>query len=176
MVSGGCMFPKEQNIRIGLESNFGLALPLVKKMTIAFEFVYAKSPTKEEQDKLHNGTLTLTPFFVFVQYDLWGEKQLIPYLSLGVGYIFSRFKIGQYFSIPEIKINQKVKSGVGFELGLGVRLKLTQALSLLSEVNYFIRQASAETIISDMNLGVSSDIFSIDLNAILLEIGIKYFL
>lgn len=175
-LNGGLIIPKEENLQSGLESSFGLALPLGKNISLAVEFAYAKSSTKEEGNKLHNGTLTLTPFLIAVQYEFCQEKSFSPYFSLGAGYIFSSFKIGSYISIPEIRINQKVKSGIGCQFGGGVRFKLTKALSLLCEADYFIRRASAETIISDMNFGVSFKYFSIDLNALLLKLGLKYFL
>lgn len=171
----GGSFPKEGNIQAGFESGFGFSLSLGRKLSLSFDFVYWKSDVKERGGKLHNGTLSITPFLLSLQYSLTGEGFLSPYIFLGSGFVFSSFEIGGYISIPEIRINQKVKNGPAFYLGTGANMRLTRNLSFFGEISYLSRKAGAETIITDMNFGVSTKEFSIDLSSFLFGLGLKYF-
>jgi hypothetical protein len=171
----GIAFPKEENIKSGFESGFGFSLPLSKKMSLAFDFGYWKSTVHEKLGKLFNGKLSINPFLFSLHYALAAEKFVVPYIFLGSSLIFTTFKIGKYISIPEITINQKVENGIGVHLGSGANVKLTMNLALFGEISYLYRKAKGKTIITDMNFGVSTKEFSINLGSLQVGLGMKYF-
>ena len=174
-VNGGMAFPQEDKIEPGLETGFGFSLSIDKKISLSLDFSYWKSDVSKEHPELYDGKLSVTPFLVSLQYSLFEEATVIPYIFAGTGFVFSNFEIGDVITIPEITINQKVGTGISFHCGVGGRIKLTNNLALLTEVIYIYRDATGETTITDLNSGVTRNEFSINLSSIILRVGIKYF-
>jgi len=174
-VSPGAAFPKEKNIHSSFESEFGFSIPLGRTLFLSFDFGYWKSNVEEKEGSLMNGELSVTPFFFSLGYKLRENKKINPYIFLGANLVFTRFEIGKYITIPEVTINQKVMNGPGLHLGGGTDFSLTDQLTLFAEGIYFFRKAKAETTITDMNFGISNEEFSISLDSLILQIGIKYF-
>jgi len=103
------------------------------------------------------------------------NKYVSPYAFAGGAFVFTGFKMGAYASIPEVKIEQRIENGLSFYFGFGARTDLTSKMSLFSEVSYLPRTASAKTIFTDMNRGVSSEDFEVNLRTIHLKFGLRYF-
>ena len=174
-INGGMAFPQEDNIESGLETGFGFSLSIDKKISLSLDFSYWKSDVSEEHPELYNGKLSVTPFLVSLQYSLFEEATVIPYIFAGTGFVFSNFEIGDVITIPEISINQKLGTGISFHCGVGGRIKLTTNLALLTEIIYIYRDATGETTVTDLNFGVTKDEFSINISSFILRVGIKYF-
>ncbi|MGB8952353.1 MAG: hypothetical protein WCC06_06785, partial [Candidatus Aminicenantales bacterium] len=174
-VNGGVVCPRANNLDSGIQSGFGFNFPIDQKFFLSLEFDYWKNAAHEEREKLYNGKLTLTPIWTSLHYDFWRGKNITSYFFIGVGYVFASFKIGEYISIPEVQMNQKVKSGWGYRLGSGVRLKLSRDFCVYGELSYWLRNAEAQTVISDMNLGISTHEFSVHLDAVWIQLGILYY-
>lgn len=173
--NGGIAFPTEENMKSGVESGFGFAFPLHKKIMVSFNFGFWKSKVKGEAGKLLDGKLSVTPFLASIQYSLFENKVYVPYVFAGASLVFSNFR-EEYLSIPEVTINQKVENGPGVQAGFGGQLHLSKKLALFAEVLYLYREARGITTISDMNLGVSEKEFSLNMSAYLLWLGIKFYL
>jgi len=172
---GGGAFHEENNLRPGVETGFGFTYPLGKRFSLSLEYIHWRSEAKEFRTKLYNGTLTLSPVLLTLQFDFHRNTFFFPYGFIGGGYLFSRFKIGSYISIPEIKIDQHVDEGPAFYLGLGARIAFSETWSFLSEVAYLIRNASGETIISDMNKGVSREKIWVNIHVVFLKFGVRFY-
>jgi opacity protein-like surface antigen len=175
-VNPGAAFPQENNIKSGFESGFGMSFPLMKRVVLSLDFSYWKSTVEEEAGKLFNGKLSVTPFFLSFQFNLMEKGRIIPYVFLGPNLVFSTFEIGEYYSIPELTINQEIHNGVGFHVGGGGDILLTDNWALFGSLTYLFRKTNGETRYTDMNLGVRTEEFSVSLNSFILKVGIKYFL
>ena len=172
---GGYAFHEENNLRGGFESGFGFSYPLGKQFSLSFEFSHWQATSKESFRKLHNGRITVSPILICLQYEFLQNKFFFPYAFGGGAFVFARFKIGPYASIPEVKIEQKVEDGPGLYFGLGMGIALTHALNFFSEVSTLRRMAPAKTIITDMNLGTSTEEIVANLRTIFLKFGLKLF-
>jgi hypothetical protein len=175
-VNPGVSFPKEKNIKAGFESGFGISLPLMRRVVLSLDFSYWKSNVDEEAGRLFNGKLSVTPFFFSFQFNLMEKGKINPYVFLGPNLVFSRFEIGEYYAIPELTINQEISNGLGFHLGGGSDIHLTDNWFLFASLTYLFRNAKGETRYSDINLGVRTEEFSVSLDSLILKVGIKYFL
>jgi hypothetical protein len=172
---GGGAFHEENNLRPGVETGFGFSYPLGKRFYLSLEYLYWKSESKEFRTKLYNGTLTLSPVLLSLHFDFLPNTFFFPYAFVGGGYLFSRFKIGSYVSIPEVKIAQRLDEGPAFYFGLGARIAISETWSFSSEVAYLIRSASGETIISDMNKGFSKEKIWVNINVVFLKFGLRFY-
>ncbi len=172
---GGGAFHEENNLRPGVETGFGFSYPLGKRFSLSLAYLNWKSESKEFRTKLYNGTLTLSPVLLSVQFDFLPNTFFFPYAFMGGGYLFSRFKIGSYVSIPEVKIDQRVDDGPAFYCGLGARIAFSETWSFSSEAAYLIRNASGETIIFDMNKGVSREKIWVNVHVVFLKFGVRFY-
>lgn len=173
--SAGIASPKEKNINSGFETGFGFTLELNRRVSLLFDFGYWKSETIEESGKLMNGKLVVTPFLVSLRYSLLEGEAVAPYVFIGAGFVFSSFEIGEYITIPEITINQKIENGICLHAGAGGSFNVSSNFALFAEMVYLFRETTGETIITDMNFGVSTEEFSLSLSSFLLRFGIRYF-
>jgi len=171
----GVALPQAENIRSGFVTGFGLSLPLGRGLALTFDFSYWKSTTENQPGKLMEGKLEITPFLISLEYFPLKRMGINPYFMVGGGFVFSSFKIGQYISIPEVTIRQKIASGPGALLGVGAAVSIVKNLFLFGEAKYLYRQAKGKTIITDMNRGTLTEEFSVDLGSFILHSGIKYY-
>lgn len=172
--NGGVSFPKEDNVKSGLESGFGFSFTLDRRMLLSFDFGYWKSDVEEEPGKLHKGKLSVTPFLVSLQVSLFEKKAFNPYIFAGAGYVFYDFKIKDIITIPEVTITQKIENGLSLHAGLGALVQILDRLDLFGEALYLYRKGDGQTTISDMNKGTTYEDFSLDMSAFLFRLGIKY--
>lgn len=170
----GFSLPKAKNFDSGLESGFGFVLSLHQKISLAFEFGYWKSQVDEETDRLFNGDLSVNPFFLSFHYSPFNKNKLTPYILLGACMIFNKFKIGDIITIPELTINQKIENGIGFQAGIGSTFKATNNYSVFVEAVYFFHKTTGITTFSDLNFGTTTEEFSLDLNSLILRVGLKF--
>lgn len=172
----GGAFHEENNLRPGVETGFGASYPLETRFSVSLEYLHWTSTSKEFRNKLYDGTLTLSPILLSVQYNFHRNEFFFPYAFLGGGYMFTRFKIGKYISIPEIRIDQRVDGGPAFYFGLGARIAFSESWSFVAEAAYLMRNATGETIISDMNRGVSKVKLWVNLHVVFLKFGLRFYL
>lgn len=171
----GFAIPKEINILPAFESGFGFSLSLTKRIFLSINFSYWKSNVEEKEDSLMNGELSITPFLLSLQFKLRERSQINPYVFLGANLVFTKFEIGEYITIPELTLNQKVGNGPGLHFGTGADFSLTEHLALFVEGMYLFRKAEAETTFTDLNFGVTTEEFSVSLDSLIFQVGIKYF-
>ncbi len=172
----GLSSPHEENIEASVETGFGLELSLQKNISISFDYGYFKGNVREAPDGLYDGNLAVTPFLITVSYSFFKNQAFSPYIRLGAGIIFANFKIGDIITIPEVTITQKVNNGISAYAGLGGIFDLTENISIFTEAGYLYREATATTIINDLNFGISEESFSLNLNSVFLILGVKFFI
>jgi opacity protein-like surface antigen len=173
LVHAGFGFPEENNLRGGLESGFGVILPIGPRFNVAVEYTFWKVTSKQSFGKLYNGTLTLAPIQASLQYEFYRNMYFTAYGLGGVAYIVSRFRIGSYVSIPEVRIDQSVESGWALFGGLGANLDLSRSVVFYFEASYLRRSLPGTTVSHDQNLGDSSSSITANLRHVFLKAGLK---
>lgn len=172
----GFGFPEENNLRGGFETGFGFVLPLAPRLSLAAEFLEWKDTAKQSNGKLYNGTLTLTPILASLHYEFYTNEYFTAYALAGAAYIVTRFRIGSYVSVPEVKIEQRVDSDLALFGGMGVNLALATNLVFFCEMSYLRRSLPATTVTYDLNLGGDSETrFTANLRHIFMKFGAKLY-
>jgi len=165
----------EKSYGSGFWSGFGFSVLIKKDVHLSFNFGAWNSQVNANPDGLQNGTLTVSPFFVSLQYfPGHGDRLINPYLFIGGGYIFTSFRMEDIVTIPEITLSQKVDNSPGGQVGAGIQLKVSKRISLSTDVSYLYNKTSGTTTIQDLNFGTTKEDFSLILSAIIFQIGIKF--
>ena len=165
----------EKNIGSGFWSGFGFSIPIDRDVHLSFNFGAWKSQVSSQADGLQDGSLKVNPFFISLYYfPELGNPLISPYIFVGGGYIFSSFKIENILTIPEITFSQKIDNSPGGRVGAGIKIEISKLISLTSDVSYFYSRASGTTTIEDLNFGTILDEFSLNLSAIIFQLGIKF--
>mgnify|MGYP001057460826 CR=1 FL=1 len=175
-VNGGLSWFLKENIDSGFETGFGFSVPFFNKTSLVFNFGYWKSSVHEEAGGLYSGTLSMAPFQASLYYHILESKGFIPYVFGGAGMIFNHFEMEDLVTIPEVSIDQNVNNGVGFHAGAGSHLKINKHLALYGEICFLYRKAEGTTTTTDMNKGISTEKFPLNLNSFALRFGIRYYL
>jgi hypothetical protein len=159
-----------------VQTDFGFSLNVTKKISLFLDFCYWKSPVDQQaQSVLLAGDVILTPLLGGIRFDPLPGGFFSPYLFGGIGYVVSTYRMGEIFSIPEVTIMQKLKSGIGFQGGAGVMFRISESIGLFVEGLFIGRNATGTTTVRDLNLGLSSEDFSLNLNTLTVRVGLKYF-
>lgn len=167
--------PGQSNINQGWSSSLGVDFSLSKKLRVAFDFAYGTHQVDYDPEGLFGGTMTLTPFWGTAQYFFLPDLKPSPYVFAGIGYIFSSFRLGELNKLPELEISQELKNGWGAHAGLGLEVKVKERFAFYLEGLYALRQTNCVTTLNDMNLGISKETFSVDLNSWQIRLGLRYF-
>lgn len=170
----GLSSPREKNLDSGVWSGFGFSIPLKKKIYLSFDFGAWKSQTSAEPGGLQEGSLSVSPFFVSLQYFLTSDRTINPFLFIGGGYIFTSFRMKDVFTIPEITLSQKVDSSPGSQVGFGIQSKISKQIYFAVDVTYLYSKTSATTTIQDLNFGLSKEDFPLILSTLIFKLGIKF--
>lgn len=173
---GGAVFPTEDNIADTFSTGFGFSYYLLNSLAFNLDFISWKSDVDEITGHLYEGKMTSNLFLISGQYFFSPDKKINPYAFLGTGIIFNDFKIGEYYSIPEITLSQKVEGGLLLNLGAGALFKITDSLSIFFDLFYLVKSASGTTVITDMNFGSETSTFAVKLNTAVVRLGLRYWL
>ncbi len=174
--SAGLSAMSEKSFGSGFWSSLGFSIPIKNDLFLSFNFGAWKTQVNAHADLLQNGSLSVSPFFVLLQYHLVSNHSIYPYLFIGGGYIFSSFRMEDVDSIPETILSQKVDNSPGGQVGAGIQLNVSKRMSLNADISYFISKTSGTTTIQDPNFGTTTDDFSLNLSGLNLQFGIKYLL
>jgi hypothetical protein len=172
----GYAFPEEGNLRPGLETGFGIAVPFLRRFWLCLEYAHWTGASKTAPGLLYDGTVSVSPAIACVQYEFLDNRFFVPYAFAGGAFVFARFEIGPLITIPETKIDQTIENGPSLYLGLGARLVLSRTVSFFSEVSYLHRTASGKNLVHDMNLGLREEPLVVNLRTVFLRFGFRLFL
>jgi outer membrane protein W len=173
-VNFGLSTPSEQNLAHGVLSSFGFSVPIEKRIHLSFNFGAWKSQASVKPGGLQDGSLSMSPFFVSLQYFLTSDRTINPFVFIGGGYIFTSFRMEEIFTIPEITLSQKVENSPGGQLGAGIQIKMSKRIFFSVDASYFYSKTSATTTIQDLNFETTTEDFSLILSALIFQLGIKF--
>ena len=173
---GGGVYPSESNLNNTYSTGFGFSFYLLKNFSFSFDFVDWKSDADEKIGHLYEGKLTSNLFLISGQYIFFPDNRISPYACLGTGIMFNNFEIGTYYYIPEITLSQKVEGGPVLNLGAGGLYKISDNFSLFLDLFYLIKSSTGKTVVTDMNFGSETTTFPINLNTVVVRLGLRFWL
>jgi len=172
----GYGFQEEGNLRPGFETGFGFAYPFAERFWISVEFSRWTTVSKTAAGLLYDGTVAVAPIIACLQAEFLDNRFFVPYAFAGAAFVFARFEIGPIITIPEIRIDQTVEDGPALYFGVGSRIPFSRTVSFSSEVSYLHRTAGGETLIQDMNRGLSRTPLVVNLRTVHIKFGLRVYL
>jgi hypothetical protein len=172
-VQAGAGIPTEDYLDTHIVSGLGFSISLEKRLSLSFDLGYWKSTIEQVPAKFYDGRLKAFPLLASLQLFLLRQNTVNPYVFLGCGHIFSSFAMQDIVTIPEITIDQDIKSGPIFQGGFGIDVHISRTLGVFAEAGSFRRKTTGVTTITDLNSGTMTQEFPINLNAWIFQIGIK---
>lgn len=163
---------------------FGAAFSYSFSKNIAIEFagLFLSPSNDHDPAKLSQGKLLTIP----LQLSLLGRfpvgTKLTPYALAGITYFLNSFSMDRTaqdnWNALGFTMTEKVDAAIGFHLGAGLEYALGEKLSAGAGVRYCMGKADGEWSIKDNQSSAEANgTFSgLDLNSLVLSIGLKYFL
>jgi hypothetical protein len=165
---------EENNLNVGLAAGIGLAAPLTPRLAVTCEADTWGTRSQTSFRKLYNGHLRVRPFLLGLRYEFRGNGYFAPYAVAGVGYIETKFRLGTLPVIPDVTIDQSVRSGWAGYFGGGIVWRLSGFWDFFAEIDYLIRTAPGRTVVRDANIGLATDDIWINLHVVYLKIGLRF--
>ena len=170
----GAGIPVEDYLHTHIFSGFGATIPLKRRLSLSLDLGYWRSTVEEIPDKFYDGHLKAFPLLASFQFFFSRHERINPYIFIGGGYIFCSFTMQDIITIPEITIDQTVKSGPCVDAGIGIDVIVSHSFGIRAEATHFFRKTTGITTITDINFGTSTREFPVNLNAWIFRIGIRY--
>jgi hypothetical protein len=174
-IHAGAGFPTEDYLDTHVVSGFGITFPLKQRLFLSLDLGYWEEAVEENPDKFYEGRLKSIPFLASFRFFFARQKRVNPYAFLGAGYVFCFFEMEDIITIPEITIDQSVKNGPCFQVGIGIDVPISRSFGVFTEAAYFHRKSTVITMISDLNFGTSIEEFPVKHHSWIIQIGFKYF-
>ncbi len=172
LLAASYYIPSESSINNGYGSTIGFILPVRPRLSIALEWKYGQYSVDKSEDGLLSGDLYVTPLLLCIRYSFVDEATVVPYVFGGGGWFFATFNAHERQSIDEATVvKQEPKGGLGLYGGLGAYFRISNNLALYGEGMYLLRNTDVETVF----LFRPSETFSVNLSALSLQVGIRYF-
>ena len=171
---GGAGVPTEDYLGTHIAAGFGITIPLERRLSLSLDLGYWESTLEEVPTKFYAGRLKAFPLLASLQFFPLCHKRFNPYVFLGGGDVFCSFALKNLITIPEITIDQDIKNGPFFQGGLGVDIAISRAFGVFAEAVSFHRKTTGITTITDLNRGTDTQEFRLNLQAWILQIGVKY--
>jgi hypothetical protein len=174
-IHAGAGFPAEDYLDTHIATGFGITFLLKQRLLFSLDVGYWNVTVEGVPNKFYDGRHKSIPLFASFQYFFTHEKKVNPYAFLGPGYIFSFFEMEDIITIPEITIDQRIKNGLCFQVGIGIDVPISRSFRGFTETAYFHRESTGITKISDLNFGIITEEFPVKLHSWIFRIGVKYF-
>jgi len=167
----GSSFPSRREYRSGLDFSGFFSYGFSEKITGELAVRFFSSGVDGDPQGLSQGSLSVFPFQLSVQYRIPIDNQTAAYLAGGMGYYLNDFSVADT-SFDRV---EKVKNALGFHLGGGIEYFFKGNLAVKVDLKYCLIEASGSWSYNDPVTGpVSGTIENINLNTVLIGIGIKY--
>jgi hypothetical protein len=173
-LQAGGAFPEENKHRGGVETGFGVLLPVSGRTCLSLELMRWSVRSLGSLGKLYAGTVEISPVAASIRFELLRNQFFFPYVFGGAAVVFTRFRIRDSLSAPELRIEQKIENGLAPYIGLGARLTFSPALSFTGEAAYLPRTAAARTISRDASRSVSTEDITANLRTVFLKFGFQW--
>ncbi|MCX6565512.1 MAG: hypothetical protein NTW38_03675 [Candidatus Aminicenantes bacterium] len=170
---GGGAGHEENNLHVGLATGFAMTVPLTARLAVTAEIDHWATASRSSFRKLYNGRLAVTPFLLGLRYEFGGNGYFVPYAVAGTGYVGTKFWIDPVVTLPEVTIEQNVRSGWGGYFGFGASWRLAALWEFFSEIDYLVRTAPCRTVVRDPNLRVTAEDIWVNLHVVYWKFGFR---
>jgi len=167
----GSSYPSRRENRSGLDFSGFFSYRFSEKITGELAVRFFSSGVDGDPQGLSQGSLSVVPLQLSVQYLFLLDAQTTAYLAGGMGYYLNGF------SVEDTSFNraESVKNALGFHLGGGIEYFFKENLAVKMDLKYCLIQTSGSWSYTDPVAGpVSGTIDDINLNTVLIAIGLKY--
>ncbi|MDH5706325.1 MAG: outer membrane beta-barrel protein, partial [Candidatus Aminicenantes bacterium] len=167
----GSSFPSRRAYNSGLDFSGFFSYKFSEKITVELAARFFSSGVEGDPQGLSQGSLSVFPFQLSVQYRIPIDGQTIAYLAGGMGYYLNGFSVSDT-SFDRV---EKVKNALGFHLGGGIEYFFKGNLAVKVDLKYcFIKTSGSWSYTDPITGPVFGTIDNINLNTVLIAIGIKY--
>jgi opacity protein-like surface antigen len=170
---GGGAGHEENNLHVGLATGFAMTVPLTARLAVTAEIDHWTTASRSSFRKLRDGRLALTPFLLGLRYEFGGDGYFVPYAVAGTGYLGTKFRISPAVALPEVTIEQNVRSGWAGYFGFGASWRLAALWEFFSEIDYLIRTAPCRTVVRNLNLGAVAEDIWVNLHVVYWKFGVR---
>ncbi|MFC2169864.1 OmpW family outer membrane protein [Acidobacteriota bacterium] len=155
----------------GLKLGASFTYKLSETLALELKIQTFKSDVERDDDELDRGKLSITPIQLSLQGRFPSKSRLVPYVLGGIGYYLNSFT--HKTTIPGFSINE-MKNAIGVHLGAGVEYFFKETLGVSLDVRYCLVKTKADWTMTTDPV-TSGEMDGINLNAILIGVGAKYF-
>lgn len=180
-ILGGYALPSQSGYDGAFAFGFSLSYRITSNLEVEASGIRYQSGLEGHPEGLSRGKLTVFPFFLTVKgrYPL-GER-LAPYAVVGIGYYFNSFKlcdcIKNDWASLGFDVKEEVGNSLGFQVGAGCEYFVLPYLAVSLDVRYLLSNSKGSWSFVDQVSGgaVSGDIEDLNLNTLVLGLGVKFF-
>ena len=167
----GSSFPSRREHRSGLDFSGYFSYRFSEKITAEVGVRFFSSGVDGDPQGLSQGSLSVLPVQLSAQYLFPIDAQTTAYFAGGIGYYLNSFSVED----TSFDREESVKNALGFHLGGGIEYLFKDNLAVKMDLKYCLIQTSGSWSYTDPVAGpLSGTIDDINLNTVLIAIGIKY--
>jgi len=178
----GYAMPSDNNYSAALKYGGDFLLGITKNIAIELSGLSFRSEVKENPEALSKGILTITPIGLSIQGRFPINSRFVPYIAAGGAYYLNAFTIDKNIITSWNSLGFEIKEGVekdiGFNLGAGIDFFVKGNMALNLDIKYLINKTKGNWSIIDQisNTKVSRDLDSLNINSLVIGLGLKFFL
>lgn len=189
---------KKNGLKIGLGLDLGYALPsesefasdlnyggelyllITQNIGIELSGLNFQSDVSGNPNKLSSGELTVTTLSINIEGRLPVSNLLTPYITAGGSYFMNDFSLASSivnsWSALGFDIKEEVEKGMGFNIGAGLDLSVTDKFIIGIEGRYFINKQNGSWELTDQisSIKTNGSLGEIDMSHFCIGIGLKY--
>lgn len=176
-IHGGLRVPVEKEIGKAIESGFGFSVALSGSTRIVVNLGTARHSiiSREGGNKVFYKSFSASPFLAGLQQELIGGVRLSAYVAVQGGILFSGLQDLNIVTVPETTVRQTIPASLTLRGAAGVELSLSANFHLFGEAGYSYGRATGTTSYYDFSTLVMEQEFSLDLSAVDISMGLKYY-
>jgi outer membrane protein W len=181
-VSGGYGLFANKQIDGGVAFGATFLYAFSRNIAVELAGIYQQGTVVGDANSLSKGKLTTMP----LQLSLMGRfpvgRQLTPYVLAGGSYFLNSFtldsSVADEWKTLGFTLTEKVDQAFGFHFGAGLEIAFGTTLSMDMNVRYCMAKGAGEWTMTDdaSQTEASGTISDLKLDAVVLAIGLKYFL
>ncbi len=159
----------------GLDSGFGVSVPLARRTRIGFSLSLNRQPfASGNRPDLLSRDLGAAPLYIYVQHEILAGKRFSTYASIGAGIQFSGLRDFGPASLPGATASRSLAPGIIMRAAGGISVAVLTHVRLFAEGAYLSGRATGRTRTIFLRRLVQEKHFHFDWNAVQVGLGIQY--
>jgi opacity protein-like surface antigen len=192
------MSAKKDGLKIGIGLNLGYAMPtesefsgglnyggniyllITRNIGVELSGLNFQSDVSGDPNKLSSGELTVTTLSINIDGRLPVSDLLTPYITVGGSYFMNNFSLDSSivdsWNVLGFDIKEEVEKGMGFNVGAGLDLSVSNNFLIGIEGRYYINKQEGSWALTDQlsSEKISGNLGKLDMSFVYVGIGIKY--